>query len=649
MEDKSLFLDIGAYSIRLKFHGHGFANRASDHIYLKEQESEPVIGSIDYIQDETTQTQISASDKPNVVYIEKEDRSDGSSRVSLKMFGKYSILLDIGKENVQVRYPSNAPVNLMMDDVLQAALSPLLAKVGGFILHGSCVVRNQSAIAIMGASGSGKSTTAFNLVRFGFQCYADDAVMVVPCGKSLYVHPLAKEISLRPLAFSLLQSQGTWVNQYRKEEGKCYFKLENGIPKSAILQHVCFVRVGGENETRFKTLNREKALEVLLADKRHFSFLERHKADIYAKVVSEKTPHFIRASVGTDLKAQGRAFESVIMGRARFVGQNTCQPKNAHGRRQKKEIIRQAWSNSDSVSLTELIPLLADYDLHVLKLAFSFFQTYPLAQLEPVAMPAFSSEKPWNAEAGWLRSSQWLGGCEQLTDLYSDEVFEKFAHPWIRSAPLIYTFLKLAAAGHPAKAGMVDAAFHKFVSENKAESKARCGSLEKRILLDASGTIVPGLNVPVQLDSEDVARGGHICCLVLEGDQPARYDFDPVCDMLKQAKSIIVAPICRHACGTVDSSIAFIRQGLVYGLPVKMSRHVPLCRLSATEAAFLLDAGAFQMSGESRAFRSMFPGSPGGFAKPDISANDLALKPPQAMCFSCGLDRLGLCSGVFFR
>ncbi len=646
MEGKSLFLDLGASTIRLRFHSHRFANRAADHIYLKEQAGAPVIGSIDYIPDDSTHQQISALGKPNMVHIEKDDHCDGSSRISLKMFGKYAILLHIVKQTVRVRYPSNAPVNLMMDDVLQAALSPLLAHIGGFILHGSCVVRNQAAIAIMGASGSGKSTTAFNLMRWGFDCYADDAVMVAPWGNNLYVYPLAKEISVRPLAFSLLQSQGVRVDQYRKEADKYYFKLDNGKPGHAILRHVCFVQVGGENETRFETLNREQALDTLLGEKRHFSFLERHKADIYSRVLAEKIPYFFRASVGTDLEAQGRAFESLITGQARSIAPKSSQPELAHGRRQKKELIRQAWRDPDCVSLAELIPLLADYDLHVLKPAFSFFQTYPLAQLEPAAVPAIISN-PWHAGADWLRSSQWLSGCERLVSRYSEEVFEKFAHPWIRSAPLIYPFLKFAAAGQPAKSNIIDAAFDKFTQEKKAASKPRCGSLGKRILLDASGKIVavgpaPDAHEPMPHDIQ-------ISCLVLEETQAKTFSLGPVYAVLQQAAAIAVVPICRQAPGTLNASMALIRQALECGLPVKMSRHVPLCRLNEAEAGFLLDAGAFQMSGESRAFRSVFASNFGGSDRPAFSGIEPALEPRRSICSRCGLDRMGLCSGLFFR
>lgn len=643
MKDKSLFINTGAFSIRLNFLSHSFADRAADHIFLYEQESTPVIGTIDYLEDDSISTGASASGKPNTVHIEKNDLGDGSSRVSLNMFDKYLILLDIGKKTVRVRYPPDAPVNLMMDDVLQAALSPLLSTVGGFILHGSCVVRDHVAIAIMGASGSGKSTTAFNLTRFGFQCYADDAVVVVPCGGRLYAHPLAKEISVRPLAFSLLQAQGVWADNYRKDGDKYYFKLKNGKPHSAILQHICFVQVCGESETTITFLNHEQTLNILLTEKRHFSFLERHKAEIYAQVLAKMVPAPFCACVGTDLDYQGRIFESMVTGRLPSGTQTKTLSENHHGRRQKKDLIRKAWGSPEHAPLAELIPLLGDFDLQVLKLAFSFFQTYPVAQIEPVREPIVDVKIPGNIETDWLPAFDWLKGCEQLAKQYSAEVFEKFAYPWIRSAPLIYPFLKVATAGHPAKFSLVNSAWSKFVREKTTDIMDRCDSQKKVIWFDASGTMLScaaanGLHADITEDTQ-------VCCLFFEESQMIPTEMNRVFKTLRQAASITVIPLYRQAGGAIKAALAFIRQALEYGLQVKISRHIPLCSLSAADAYFLLNAGAFQLSGGNRAPFSVYSERSGDHIGP--ACPDLIVERPESSCSTCCLYSLGLCSEGF--
>ena len=123
-----LYLNFSNYSICLRFPDMESATNAKKHIFLGESFEGELAGSIDYIKDDSVADLVTVKCEPNVVKIIHKDYDDDNHKIILKMFNKYTIALDVRNERVTVRYPSGSPLRLMLDDVLQAALQPILEK-----------------------------------------------------------------------------------------------------------------------------------------------------------------------------------------------------------------------------------------------------------------------------------------------------------------------------------------------------------------------------------------------------------------------------------------------------------------------------------------------------------------------------------------
>lgn len=624
MIEQKLHLNLGDAAVCLKFPSKRFADKAVQQIVLNAPDKQPVVGKICFVEDNSVQALPHPPCKPNAVYIKKEAQHDVLEKVTLRIFDKYTIVLKARDASVSVQYPGQAPASLLLDDVLQAALHWILERVGGFILHGSCAVRDNEAIAIMGISGAGKSTTAFNLTRLGFQCYADDAVLVVPEGDQLIVRPFTRELSIRPLTFKLLKAHGLEMADYRKEGEKYFFKPAKAALAGARLKCACLVEVSGENTTEITHLSREQFERALVAERKHFTFMERESAEKYASVLADCVPIPIHAAVGSDLDVQGQAIEAVFEGTDLSVVQmKSCLPM-MKGRKHKKEIIRSAWSQPEHPPIATIIPLLNDYDLQVLKLAFGFFQNFSMGKLEPVATPA-----PWQGvvpkfENDWLQASEWLDGCRQLVEASPVEVFQKFAYPWVKSAPLIYPFLRFYASLDPDKREHVDGAWARYKQDNNA-------AVEKNNIRQVS--------------------------LLFDQDHPG--DAETISDTLQCLKNmdeITVIPVFDFQHLRMDPIIDFIQKASANGFKAQLSRHVPLCVLSPSQAQRLFNGDGIECAairGPINGLMNVMNEAGDQSVTSCLPVQDIHRMvdnlywddQPFAACSTCGSFTLGLCRG----
>lgn len=660
MRKHGVYLDLGAAGIRLTFSCPHFVMQAQQHVFLSEDFHGQTVGIIDYIEDDSVSQLIRVPCNPNAVHISKDDLGGGHQKIVLRMFDKFTIALDVQKNRVAVRYPSDVPVRLMLDDVLQAALQPILDALGGFILHGSCVVRGKTAIVFMGKSGSGKSTTAFNLTRFGFHCYADDAVLITPADGALWAWPLAREFSIRPLSFRLFHEQGVQINDYKKDGEKYYFSQVTEKYRGARLKHICFVEVNGEPETVISYLDPEQTLQILLQEDRHFSFMERESAPVYSKILAEKVPMLLSARVGTDLDAQAQAFEEFILGHVSPSGKKCSAISFQASRKQKMALIRQAWSNPGREPLKELIPLLGDFDLKVFTLALGFFQTYPPAHIEPIEPPSYSDIVPQKFEASWLRAMNWVEGCQKLLCHSGVEVFQRFALAWIKSAPLIYPFLKALTYQDPEKSKQVEEAWNRYKGEN-----AKSGSNErKRVEIhlvnfqDVSAWLHATFHDWWSSLLSYQSEISHVYFWITQTELLDQKAMRPLLKTIGKVPLLTVVPVGLKNGDSFTMGIEFARFALECGLKPKISRFTPLCRIGDEDAHFLLDTGALERTTEEgQTKRLLFAESLGdGRVLNSIDSirevrwpdsNVLWLEKPYPACESCGLYSLGLCRGGF--
>lgn len=640
----SRYFHLGRVGVRLEFPDPEFAEQADRHIFLADAFPGKIIATLTYHKDESVGHALKECARPNVVGISRKFMEDGSERLLLQMFDAFTVAIDFKDDTTCIRYPSTAPVRLLLDDVLQAAMQPVLDRIGGFILHGACMVRDERAIVFMGNSGAGKSTTAFNLLRLGFHCYADDAVLVTPGeDDALQVWPLSREVSLRPLSFALFERQGIPIGDYQREGQKYYFSQTADNLPGARLQHICFLKLSGDAETTCSLLTETETLSILSDNDRHFSFMGRSAATRYARILSGLTPMPIAARVGTDLHYQGNIFDLLFtegMNDRFSIGMPpaSCSPS----RKVKTDLIRQAWSTTGQDNLADVIPLLADYDPHVFQLVLGFFQTFPIAKLQPVAEPVDLPDVSQTNYAPWVYLHEWIRGCNQLVTQSALEVLQRFAYSWLVSAPLLYPFLKVITANDKDRFAIIQSAWRRFRQEQNNGPKGgqpdgfvNGANREKASAAPVRRGVVVWMSEQEMIDWDVAAQ--HFLTI----DRPEGFTIIPAVN--KDNRPPHYDALVRHL-GR-------------YRINVKLTRQIPLCGLSAENAAFLLALGRF----DHRPFeddRQPCMVVCSNSAQMDIrrysSMREAAIEmrfssrpAPFSQCAECAMALLGLCRGGF--
>jgi hypothetical protein len=618
-------LDFGRHAIQLSFDNAALAGRARQRLYLAPAGSGPVSGEILFRQDETVVDLIPQTCGDSAVVIDHRVLAPGRSVLNLKVFNEFCVSIAREDARVVVRYPAKAPLTYLLDDVLQAAVQPFLEEAGGFILHGACLVKDGVAFALMGSSGSGKSTTAFNLVRAGYHCYADDAIIVTREGAELLAWPFSREMSIRPLSQQLMASQGLSFSGYR-QEGKKYYFQQPDLPANAgvPLCFACLIEVGGEAATRALRLERDNFLDRLRRDQRYFSFVNREHHDRYADVVAERVPQALSIRLGHDLEAQAAFFDALVDPEAATVPVAT-ETEDSNGRAAKLELIRRAWRSPGAEPLADLVPMLGDSDLMIFKNALSFFQNYPLAQLAPGRAASTGDASPRSDDVcSWLRAPEWREGCRRLIQTTCHEAYDQYAAGWFKSAPILYAFL-------PSLVARDSAARHAL---EKAWVRYRQGA---RTIEDASAALVMLTDRDAQSADVLTTNTGRRC-VYLSVQNPDTWGeaFNRLAN--GAARQFSLVPVFATPQANLDVVVECVRSARSLGFEARLAPCVPICWFSESQATFLLEQGALGDSADAFSMATVL-----GLVNADW------IEAACAATGACQLSGLGLCNRGYFR
>lgn len=94
--------------------------------------------------------------------------------------------------------------NGRFEDITFTALAPMLRRRGYFLLHAFGVTKNGRAALLVGASGSGKTTSGLSLVLNGWEMLSNDVVALQARPGGIFALPVPDMVSLRPFTFHLL-------------------------------------------------------------------------------------------------------------------------------------------------------------------------------------------------------------------------------------------------------------------------------------------------------------------------------------------------------------------------------------------------------------------------------------------------------------
>jgi hypothetical protein len=136
------------------------------------------------------------------------------------------ILMDRAGSRVWVTFSDS----VTEDDAAVCLLGPILALVlrlrGGHCLHASAVAVGSRALALMGAAGAGKSTTAAAFAKRGFRILSDDVLAVSRKGEGVWIHPAHARLGLWPDAAQALFGSPEELPRLSSRHQKRYLDLD---------------------------------------------------------------------------------------------------------------------------------------------------------------------------------------------------------------------------------------------------------------------------------------------------------------------------------------------------------------------------------------------------------------------------------------
>jgi energy-coupling factor transporter ATP-binding protein EcfA2 len=145
---------------------------------------------------------VTEADQPQVVIRlgnldEEEGKSGQDNQVLLHLPLEVKLLIREGRE-VIVDASSEIDPMAIRALVLGTGMAFILRQRGFLVLHASCVVKDNQAIAFLGSSGWGKSTLASLFHSHGYQLVADDVMAVQFNVSQPHAIPSFPEVKLLP-------------------------------------------------------------------------------------------------------------------------------------------------------------------------------------------------------------------------------------------------------------------------------------------------------------------------------------------------------------------------------------------------------------------------------------------------------------------
>jgi hypothetical protein len=190
-------------------------------------------------------------------------------------------LIRNGKEII-VEPALNVDEQMLSSCILGSAFSVLLQQRGFLVLHASAVIIKGQAIAFIGNSGTGKSTTASAFMQCGYSVITDDVLAIQFETGYPTVIPSYPVIKLLPDAVKALVNEADdlpllYQSSHKRVQGFDYDHLDAAYP----LQRIYALSIGDHHEvetlssteTLFTLVHQSRAVKNLIdpaAKKLHF-------------------------------------------------------------------------------------------------------------------------------------------------------------------------------------------------------------------------------------------------------------------------------------------------------------------------------------------------------------------------------------------
>lgn len=176
------------------------------------------------IEFELTETGQVVSPQPATGWqINREQKPDGTYELSYGGNGMVEFQISPSRQKISAR--TNLPLPEVTAILLGAVLGSALRLRGTPCLHSSAIAVGNKAIALIGAKGAGKSTTAAAFAKRGYPILADDVAVLTEKDNSFLVHPGYPRLRLWPNAVNAVYGSEVGLSRVMRQIDKRYVEL----------------------------------------------------------------------------------------------------------------------------------------------------------------------------------------------------------------------------------------------------------------------------------------------------------------------------------------------------------------------------------------------------------------------------------------
>lgn len=208
-------------------------------------------------------------ERPSILNV--HDLGDGAAQLHFHEAGQLTLSLrqTAGLLTAEGVMQVEALGNGRFEDITYTSLAPLLRRRGYFLLHAFAAAREGQAILLVGASGSGKTTSGLSLLLAGWELLSNDVVLLQARPDSVYALPTPDAVSIRPASLRLLPALRERLPGWTGERpfSLSAYELVNGRwAAPAPIRALYFPQIENRVESALRPLPRAVGLARLLEE-----------------------------------------------------------------------------------------------------------------------------------------------------------------------------------------------------------------------------------------------------------------------------------------------------------------------------------------------------------------------------------------------